>query len=135
MLVSSLVEKVLLWNTTFLFISCLDNGEVSSVYLIFFTDFQTGLAEDGGKWKWKYWKYWSGYRPCLLVGSALEECRIHLLLRCGSSFSIYCVHSFVGEWLKCILYYLWYTSPALCSICWQEAHSHGCWLCWPQCVK
>jgi hypothetical protein len=49
---SSLVEKVLLRNIKFLFISVLDTGQVSSVFLI--TDLQTGLAEDGGKWKWEY---------------------------------------------------------------------------------
>jgi hypothetical protein len=52
MLVNSLVEKVLLRDTTFLFISVLDTGQVTSVFLI--TDLQTGRAEDGGKWKWEY---------------------------------------------------------------------------------
>lgn len=45
MLVSSLVEKVLLWNATFLFISCLDNGQVSSVYLIFLQIFKQALRK------------------------------------------------------------------------------------------
>jgi hypothetical protein len=52
MLVSSLNQKVLLRNTKFLFISVLDTGQVSSVFLI--TDLQTGLAKDGGKWKLEY---------------------------------------------------------------------------------
>jgi hypothetical protein len=52
MLVISFIEKLLLRNTKFLFVSVLDTGQVSSISLI--PDLQTGLAEDGGKWKWEY---------------------------------------------------------------------------------
>jgi hypothetical protein len=55
MLVSSLVEKVLLRNTKFLFINVLDIVQVTSVFFFicfFITDLQAGIVEDGGKWEY-----------------------------------------------------------------------------------
>jgi hypothetical protein len=53
--------------------------------------------------------------------SALFTGRIHLLLRCDSSFSICCVHRFVGEVVKmhAVLGVIHQSSR-------QEAHSHEC---------
>jgi hypothetical protein len=52
MLLSSFIENLLVRNTKFTFTNVLDIGQVTSIFLI--PDLQTGLAEDGRKWKWEY---------------------------------------------------------------------------------